>query len=386
MAWRKPLVGVVVDSTMAFGRMVLQGVMQYANVRRRWLFQDELRARGGRLDHWRDCDGAILAIITPEIVQQVSKHSRFVVSCSSTSDPQTMFTVCGDDEAMGRTAAEHLMDCRLENFGFYSAFPAPLSGRRLKGFREALAARGFTCSEPQFLRAERDDWVNRRHWPRVTRWLQELPKPVGVMAVDDAMARELAAICFQAGIAVPDRVAIIGVNNDELLCNVTWPPLSSVEVDFRRVGELGAKLLDRLLSGEKLTPRQCGMLVPPVGVVKRASTDVLAVNDVNLSESVRFIREHACDPCSVQDVLRHVPVGRRWLERQFIQQLGRTPHDEIRHVQMEAARRLLLHTNLTLPEIARQSGFSAVQSFTRAFRAGMGDTPAAYRRAHAIRR
>jgi len=155
-----------------------------------------------------------------------------------------------------------------------------------------------------------------------------------------------------------------------------------VDMDFRRVGYAGAELLDRILSGEKIPPERYRTYIPPIGVVKRASTDVLAVDDINLAEAVRYIREHACDPCTVQDVLRRVPVGRRWLERQFVQQLGRTPHAEILRVQMDSARRLLLHSNYNLPEIAERCGFSAPQSFSRAFRQVMRNSPAAYRRAN----
>jgi LacI family transcriptional regulator len=384
MSWRKPLIGVVVDAAMGYGRTVLQGVMQYANIRRSWLFQEDLRARGGKLDHWHKCDGAILAVATPTVLSQVRQHTRHIVSCSGSLDLPRIPTVCVDDVAVGRLAAEHLLDCQIENFAFYTTVPSRLSERRSQGFRETLAARGFGCSEPQFVRVDPMDLVDRGHWPKVTRWLQELPKPVGIMATDDALARELSAICFKAEIEVPDRVAILGVNNDDLLCNINWPPLSSIDMDFRRVGYRAAELLDRLLSGEKLAPEQFRDFVPPVGVIKRASTNVLAIEDVNLAEALRFIREHACDPCTVHDVLRQVPVGRRWLERQFVRQLGRSPHAEILRVQMESARRLLLHSKCNLSEVAEQCGFSAPQSFSRAFRQAMGDSPAAYRRANAL--
>src|SRR5581483_3121436 len=149
--------------------------------------------------------------------------------------------------------------------------------------------------------------------------------------------RDLAAACREADIAVPEHVAIIGVNNDDLLCESAWPPLSSVEADFSRVGYAAARILDRLLTGESLAPEERVVLVPPLGVVKRQSTSTLAISDPNLAAAVRYVREHACDPCTVGDVLREVPVGRRWLERQFTVQLGRSPHDEIARVRIETA-------------------------------------------------
>lgn len=199
------------------------------------------------------------------------------------------------------------------------------------------------------------------------------------MASEDGVAHDLAAACQEAGIAVPDQVAIIGVDNDDLLCEAGWPPLSSIESDFARMGFQAAALLDRLLRGEKLAAEDCVIRLPPIGVVQRVSTSVLAVKDPALAEAVRFIREHACDPCSVDDVLREVAVGRRWLERQFVAQLGRTPHEEIVRVRIDNAKRLLVRPEFGVVHVAERCGFSKVQ-FMRAFRQLMGTTPAVYRR------
>jgi LacI family transcriptional regulator len=216
----------------------------------------------------------------------------------------------------------------------------------------------------------------------VAQWLQSLPKPVGILATDDMEARELAAICLDAGLAVPDRVAIIGVNNDKLLCESAFSPISSVETNFEQVGFAAARILDRLIAGKKLGPDQRVTRLPPVGVIRRVSTDVLAVEDPNLAEAVRYIREHACDPCSVDDVVRQVAVARRWLERQLVQKLGRSPHDEITRVRMEEATRLLMEPELLLEDVAEHCGFTTVQSFHRTFRQATGESPAAWRRAH----
>jgi LacI family transcriptional regulator len=249
---------------------------------------------------------------------------------------------------------------------------------------------------------------------RLVSWVKSLPRPIGILAVDDSAACDLAAACLKAGIIVPDEIAIIGVNNDDLLCQSAWPPLSSVEGDFSRVGYTAAVILDRLLSGEKIPIDQRTVLVPPLGIVRRLrgcfrtgrsiescggippdradtarlrevvkqppSTDVLAVDDPQLSQAVSFIREHACDPCSIEDVLNHIAVGRRWLERQFALKLNRTPHDEILRVQMDAAKRLLLQPGLPIEDIATRCGFSSAPSLGRAFVRSFKITPAAFRR------
>jgi LacI family transcriptional regulator len=196
----------------------------------------------------------------------------------------------------------------------------------------------------------------------------------------DSTARDLASACLEAQIAVPDQVAIVGVNNDDLLCESAWPPLSSIDADYGRMGFLAAKLLDRLFAGETLKPEERLVRLPPVGVVRRQSTDVLAIDEPNVVAAVRFIREHACDPCTVDDVLRHVPVGRRWLERQFTQRLGHSPHEQIIQVRMETARQLLRQSDLSVGDAAFRCGFSDVANFGRAFQQVVGTTPAAYRR------
>ena len=275
------------------------------------------------------------------------------------------------------------MDCRLEHFAFYGvrSNPSDVAAKRLIGFCEALEQQGHSCVPCSVEWPEGLSWLTHTHRPKLIEWLRELPKPVGILAVDDAAAHDLAASCLDAGIGVPEQVAIIGINNDDLLCESAWPPISSVEVDYSRMGYMAAKLLDQMLNGKPARTDQRHVLLPPLAVVQRQSTDVLAVKDKYVAEAIQFIREHACDPCGVPDVLKQVPVGRRWLERQFAGVLGRTPHDEIIRVRIDAARRLLLQPEISLDEIATRCGFSAYQNFIRTFRHITGNTPAAHRRA-----
>ncbi len=382
MPKRRLRVGLAIDAAMGYGRGIMRGVMRYANMRRSWLLHEEFHA-SVNLQEWPDCDGAILTTITPAVVKLIQAHSVQTVNCSESADPEVMPVVCVDGEMVGRMAAEHLMNCRLKNFAFYGR-KFPVSGARFRGFSEMLAQHGFSCwaCPVEYLWMARADWSKRPHWPELIEWLKQLPTPVGIMAWDDLTARDLAAACLDAKIPVPDHIAIIGVNNDDLLCDSAWPPLTSVNIDFSEVGYQAARQLERLLEGEKIRKKERLIRIPPLGVVQRQSTSMLAVNDPNLALAIAFIREHACDPCGVPDVLRHVPVGRRWLERQFLEHLGRTPHDEITRIRMEMAQRLLRESDETLPQIAERCGFAAVQSFSQAFRKTLNATPATYRRSH----
>jgi LacI family transcriptional regulator len=372
----------VVDGASSFGRQILRGVLRYANLQRRWLLHEDIWRVVESRAHWPECSGAIVAGVTRPTFEFIRQRCAHLIHCSGGGDPKETPVVSLDEEAAGRLAAEHLMDCHLQHFGFYglTVQAGGVGHRRLEGFRAALEARGFTCAECPVPWPSGMDWLMQTHRGELVDWLQGLPKPVGIMTGDDMVAHDLAGACVGAGIRVPEQVAIVGVNNDDLLCEGAWPPLSSVEPDYTRMGYLAAKMLDRLLAGEAMGLEERWVRLPPLGVVQRQSTNVLAVGDPNLADAVQFIREHACDPCSVQDVLKAVPVGRRWLERQFMARFGRSPHNEITRVRVDTAKRLLVQPDMTLVDIAERCGFSGLAHFVRMFQQEVGTTPAVYRR------
>lgn len=376
------VVGVAVEAMNNYGRLILRGIHRYANARREWLLHEELRPVIADFARWPKCDGVIFAGLTAPMVKKLAKRSRHIVSCSSTADPESMPIVSADNFAIGRLAAEHLLDRRLKHFAYYGSLDN--TGRqRLDGFTSAIEKRQFSCvAWPGIIDAE--DMSSHRHWPDVLSWLDKLPKPVGILARDDHTASDLAAACLSAEVIVPDQVAIIAVNNDDIICEAAWPPLSSVEVDFSRVGYLAARQLDALMHGGTIPENERHLLVPPLAVCPRLSTDVQSVDDSSLATAIAFIREHASSACDVSDVLKVVPVSRSWLERQFREKLGRTPHDEIVRVRMEHARRLLIETSEPIRRIAERCGFSAVQNFNRAFAQSEGMSPAVYRKAHLL--
>ena len=302
--------------------------------------------------------------------------------CSSSSHNRECSSVGLDEAKVGEMAAEHLIDCNLKHFGFYpNVEPGAFSESRYQSFRARVEQSGFTCDLSDVLWPEGSNWLAQKHYARLTEWIRQLPKPVGILAADDVVGHDLARCCQQAGVSVPDEVAIIGVNNDELICEGSWPPMSSIASGFSRVGFRAAELLDSFLHKEQdATPHQA-IRLPPLGVIRRTSTSILEVSDPLLADAVRYIRAHACDPCNVEDVLRHVPIARRKLERRFTEELGRTPHQEIQRVRLLTAERMLVDTDLALPQVAQRCGFAAASNFNNAFRKQFDQTPAAYRRA-----
>jgi LacI family transcriptional regulator len=201
------------------------------------------------------------------------------------------------------------------------------------------------------------------------------------MACNDFRGIQALDACRRAGIAVPEEVAVIGVDNEELVCKLAYPPLSSVDPGARSLGYEAAALLDRLIRGE---PRPATpLLIPPVGVVTRLSTDVNAIADPDIAAAMRFIREHACEGIGVDDVLSQVPVSRSVLQRRFRSLLGRSIHAMIAGVRLQRAKQLLVETDLPLSVIAKRAGFSHVEYLCAAFRQATGRPPGTYRREHA---
>ena len=331
----------------------------------------------GWLRRWRG-DGIIARIENERIAAAVTATGLPVVDVSAARTVGSLPWVETNDRAIAELGAAHLLERGLAHLAFCGDRRFNWSRWRRDPFVAAARAAGATCDvyEPTAA-ATRQGWGALEH--EVAAWLRSLPKPVGVMACYDLRGRQVLDACRRLGLAVPDEVAVIGVDNDELLCSLADPPLSSVQPDTRRTGLEAAALLERLMSGAE-RPRGQAVLVDPLGVVTRRSTDVLAVDDPDVAAAVRFVRDHACEGISVKDLLARVPLSRRVLEARFRKLLGRTPHEEIARVQFARVRQLLRETRLPLDAIARRAGFRTAEYLSTAFRREFGVPPSVYRR------
>jgi LacI family transcriptional regulator len=248
---------------------------------------------------------------------------------------------------------------------------------RSRFFLDCIQAAGFHCD----VFAEPVTGARPTHWERqvqaLSAWVRKLPKPTGIMACYDLRGQQVLEACRREGVAVPDSVAVIGVHNDELLCDLCDPPLSSVIPNARRAGYEAAALLDRMMNGDRVS--QQVILLDPIGIATRQSTDVVNLADVRISQAVRFIREHAADGITVDEVLRAVPMSRTILERRFKSLLHCTPHDHIVRVRLERVKELLASTELTLAQIAERAGFGHAEYMSVAFKRLTGVSPGAFR-------
>jgi LacI family transcriptional regulator len=270
-----------------------------------------------------------------------------------------------------------LLERGFASFAFVGLQDYWFSREREQSFADLIAAQqGLPC--PVFNLRERN---RTTHYGldqgKLVTWLKGLPKPVGLLACNDDCGREVLDAALMAGIAVPDEISLMGVDNDEVLCDLCCPPLSSIIPNAFQAGFEAATLLQRMMAGENL-PGQT-VMINPIGVATRQSTDVVAVNDKQVAAAVRFIRENACKRIAVEDVLKAVPMSRTLLERRFKKLLGHTPHDHILKVKIERLKHMLVTTDLSLALIADRTGFEHVEYLSVVFKRATGISPSQFR-------
>lgn len=372
-------VALLIETSNAYGRGLLQGVVHYIRENRPWSFHLVEHGRGDDpptwLAEWRG-DGIIARIETPRIARAVVKTGLPAVDLSAARLVPALPWVETDDQEIVRLAVGHLLERGFKHFAFCGDARFNWSLWRERHFVTQLRAAGYSHAVYRPAVVKGDVTAEAR---ALQRWLKALPKPVGIMAAYDICGYQVLDGCRAAGLAVPDEVAVIGVDNDTLLCDLASPPLSSVIPNAHRAGYEAAAMLDQLMAGKRVP--DLARLIPPMGVADRQSTDVLAVDDREIARAVRFIRENACERINVSDVLKAVPLSRRVLEQRFRRLLGHTPHEEILQVRLSRVKQLLVETDLPLYLIAERAGFDHVEYLSVVFRRETGRTPSAFRHA-----
>jgi LacI family transcriptional regulator len=378
-----PVVALLIETSNAYARGLLRGIRNYVRERGPWSIYLGEHRRGEPvppwLTDWRG-DGVIARIETKSIARALQSLKIPTVDVSAARYVESVPYAETDDAAIARVAIEHLRDRGFRHLAFCGDARFRWSNNREESFREITSQLGTSCYVfPQQQRGEGEpSWESLRGG--LARWIEELPRPIGIMAAYDIRGRQVLDVCRELSVQVPDEVAVIGVDNDELLCDFASPSLSSVMPDAARTGYEAASLLDRMMRGESVTAD--AILIEPLGVVTRGSTDVLAIDDPDISAAVRYIRQHATDGIQVSDVLARVPLSRRVLEARFKKLLGRTPHDEIERVRLDQVKRLLSGTELSLDAIARRTSFRHVEYMCVAFKRATGLPPGKYRQQH----
>jgi LacI family transcriptional regulator len=371
----------MIETSLEYGRQLLRGINRYVMQHDPWslyLDQRELMAEAPAwLEKW-DGDGIITRWTTPELARRFREMRVPVVDLTDVYGNLGLPHIWTNHVAIGEMAARHLLERGFRHFGFCGFSNHDWSKRRLQGFRRELQKAGCDC---RVLESEWDTF-RTHNWDEqqeaISRWLDGIAKPVGIMACNDMRGQHVLDACRRHELAVPEEVAVIGVDNDELLCSLCDPPLTSVIPNPERIGYEAAALVDRLMHGKAADVDE--RLVEPIGIATRQSTDVLAIDQPSVATALRYIREQACEGISVADVLKQVPLTRSVLERQFRRYVGRSPQEEIRQVQLKRARQLLAESDLSLAQIAPLAGYRHPEYMSVVFKRLTGETPGQFRK------
>jgi len=371
-------VALLIETSNAYARGLLAGIVAWMREHRPWSVHLAEGARGGQPPPWLsrwDGDGVIARIENESIARVLRRLRVPIVDVSAARRIPTLPWVETDDDAIAREAFDHFRARGFRQLAFCGDDRFNWSRWRETAFARLAREAGLPCAVYRPRARAADD--AEAEVARIGDWIAGLPRPVGVMACYDFRGRQVLDACRRRRIPVPDAVAVLGVDNDDLLCDLADPPLSSVILNPRRTGYEAAALLDRMMGGAHVGSR--AVRIGPLGVATRRSTDVVAVEDPGVANALRYIRDHACEGISVKDVLKACPQSRRRLEHRVRRLIGRSPHDEILRVRLDCVKRLLVETDLPLERIAERAGFLHPEYLSVAFRRAVGIPPSRYR-------
>jgi LacI family transcriptional regulator len=354
-----------------------RGVARYAG-KHQWHLNSEM-CIWGRLPHGWSGDGILTALsFQPDLVRFIKKATVPVVDMALNRPDICVPRVLGDHEGIGNLAAEHFLERGFRHFAWHTNDTLLPSERRWKGFSQTLARQGLEAErwiwEPG-ARNPGDLWRAKSQW--LTRKLKAIPKPAAVFTFRDADAANVLDACLAIDLAVPDEIAILGVDNNDLICETLSVPLSSVCHDLEELGFEAAALLDRLMRGEK-APKQ-PILISPRGLVVRRSTDVLAINHEPCRRAMRFLQLNLMRNIGVEDVAQASGLPRRTLEKAFCDYVGRSVGHELSRLRLAKVKELLIGTELPIVDIAAQTGFATPQYLNHVFRKATGQQPRKFR-------
>lgn len=351
---------------------IARGVYRYAQNQKSWVISIHSEADVSNTLAVKP-DGVIAMIHTIDAACKLQAWDGPVVDIAGELDDTSLTRIGFDPLATGKLAAEHLLRFHGRSFACLGNFASPAHRMAYRGFVERLKEAGIET----ILAPPEDQGVA---WAPcdgdLQAWLTEVHNPIAVFCLHDWLAHRLARDCLLSGLAVPRDVAILGCMNDEFLCTLAQPPLSSVNMPVAALGHDAAKLLDGLMAGEPL-PRQHEL--PPLGIVTRQSTDAAALAEPSLAAALRFIRENATSRIGVEDIAAASGLSRSSLERRFRAVVGRSPLAELLRERVERAQHLLLTSALTMKGVASEAGFRDVRHLSVIFRQKTGVSPGRYR-------
>jgi LacI family transcriptional regulator len=325
-------------------------------------------------------DGVIAALNTAKEAKCAATFHLPMVNISGVLVESPVPRSQVDNRAIGVLAAEHLLERGFRLFAYYGMKDVEYSNRRIQGFQQKLAESGYNCDAlivPSTFGMQGNFWLRQQR--DLTEWIAKLALPCGLFAASDARARQAINACEELGIRVPEQIAVLGVDDQQIICEHCHPTISSVARNNIREGYQAAMLLDQLMRQKKIS--HTNEYIAPLGIVSRESTATLAVSDDRLRTAIEYFQENIEEPVSVAEMCTHAGVSRRWLEYAFRSMLGETPFNYMRKQRLEHARRLLAEEPSTkINRIARRSGYTSANQLAKAFRREFGESPRDFRK------
>jgi LacI family transcriptional regulator len=377
----------LIDISEEYGQNLLKGVVRYSKEHGPWLFcrmplfYRETLGMQGIVDFAKEweADGIIAQLYNDLDVKKVLDAGIFLIVEDFKERFSDIPNITGGYFEAGKIGAEYFLEKGFKNFAFYGFKNIVWSRERAEGFANYLNTFGF-----EVYYFDSDHTPSRELWYYKTsvlsQWLQSLPKPIAIMACDDERGQHITEACKHAKIQIPEDIAVLGVDNDKMTCNLSDPPLSSINLDTEKGGYEAARLMDLMITKQVKQPYD--ILVEPTHVITRHSTDIASANDKYIAKALKFIHQNIENRINVADVLKQVPLSRRALEKRFQETTGTGVYKYIYNLQIQKFAQQLLETNKTISEIAIDSGFDNSKNISRQFKQVKGCTPVEFRRKH----
>ena len=381
-----PRVGLLVLSSLDYGRGLLRGIASYVQTHDPWTIFHRVGLAPDRLSpqlrKWRP-QGVIGQFRNRNILRQVERLGIPAVDMLGRYHSPSIPRFQIDHAAVAKMVADYFFELGYRNFAFCGFKGIHYSERRRTAFVDSVRARGCSADVllgtlPSVASGPFDiESAGQFDVEAIGTWLRSLPKPLAVMAATDMRGVQVLAACRLAGLKVPEEVAVVGVGNDDVLCNLADPPLTSVALRADQIGYQAAALLDQMMRGRK--PPVHESLTTPLGVIVRKSVQVAAVADPQVNEVLRYLREHFKEGVSIAEAARRVGVSSSTLRRRFSDAVNRSPREELIRIQLQYVEELLRDTDLSLARIAAMAGFNYPECMMKLFRRKTGVTPSQFR-------
>ncbi len=380
-------VALLIPAAGGYSRGIIQGVATYATEQEDWLIFPYERAEFMKLPPWLKkghIDGIIGFISTPDLGRQVKSLGVPIVDVQGEGNCPDSPVIDTDPMIVAQLAADFFLQAGFIHFAFCGYPGIFFSNNRSEAFCRILESRGQSVHiytpPPRVstsINLQFRELRGLEYEPALAAWLTRLPKPIAILACNDTRGQQIITACRDLGISMPSDVSVIGVDNDDLLCRLCRPTLTSISPDSEGIGQMAAEMLTRMLNGETVEPRLYNH--PPLRVVERQSTDITTAQDPLVLTASRLIRDRACHGISVEQVCELVDCSRSTLDNLFKKHLGRSVAQEMLRIRLSRGMRLLENSDLSIEEVARKCGFLSATYFCRFFKREAGTTPALYR-------